>query len=115
MIARVVSDMAAADATLKIQYVDVYGAFEKDTMSADGIHPNADGYANIAKTFYGAIHQYYTGSSGSSGGGSATTPDLPQNFSHNVGIANGIEHFQFAAVCEYNFAQYFSIQFAVFL
>ncbi|MDE7105425.1 MAG: Ig-like domain-containing protein, partial [Ruminococcus sp.] len=39
--------------------VDINSVVDKDTMLADGIHPNPDGYKAIAKKFYNAIGEYY--------------------------------------------------------
>ncbi len=38
-----------------LQYVDVCGAVDKDTMLYDGVHPNETGYQAIATAFYQAI------------------------------------------------------------
>ncbi len=42
-----------------VPLVDVYGAFGNDLtlIGADGLHPNAQGYAKIADTFFAAIRQ----------------------------------------------------------
>lgn len=43
----------------KLVFVDINEVVDKETMLADGIHPNATGYQKIADTFYKAIGEYY--------------------------------------------------------
>lgn len=42
-----------------IIYVDINSVVDKETMLADGIHPNPTGYTAIANKFYEAIGNYY--------------------------------------------------------
>lgn len=69
-----------------VRFVDINAVIDKDTMLADGCHPNTDGYEMIAKTFYTAIKQYYTGSSGSTeieeNTGISGLPEDATNFTH---------------------------------
>ncbi len=65
MVAQVVSECSAS---MDIYLVDVYSATQDPSgtneygwLSADGCHPNQEGYAAIANAFYNAIYEYYTG------------------------------------------------------
>lgn len=80
MLEDVVTNLQATYPTLR--FVDINEAVNKNTMLYDGVHPNNDGYAEIAQTFYNAIATYYGASSGT--GTSVTAPTgidkLPDDF-----------------------------------
>lgn len=80
MLKDVVTELQSTYPTLR--FVDINKALNKSTMLYDGVHPNNDGYAKIAETFYNAIATYYGASTGT--GTSETAPTninkLPDDF-----------------------------------
>ncbi len=104
MVSELVESMANDDTTypnLKIKFVDVNSALNKDTMMFDGIHPDATGYTAIANAYFNAINSYYTqdtdsgsgdsdsGDSGSGGTGSNVQENLASGLPSDF-VSNGV-------------------------
>ncbi len=73
-----IKELASVDN--KIFIADVNAAVDHDTMLIDGCHPNANGYAAIADTFYKAINKYYTGAETADTGVVENITGLPDDF-----------------------------------
>lgn len=60
MLKEVVSELQQDEATKTIKFVDAYAKKIKDNeLLYDGVHPDSNGYVEIANAFYDAINVYY--------------------------------------------------------
>lgn len=60
MLKEVVRELQQDEATKTIRFVDSYSQpIKNKELLYDGVHPDAQGYAEIAKAFYDAINVYY--------------------------------------------------------
>lgn len=60
MLKEVVNELQQSEATKTIRFVDAYSQKIKNKeLLFDGVHPDSNGYAEIASAFYDAINVYY--------------------------------------------------------